>query len=262
MDSVNVNVSVLLCVYNGASTLKNCLDSLHNQEFNNYEIIVIDDGSTDDTWEILTNYVSDLLFYYKKENTGLTKSLNYGLSKCRGKYVARIDVDDISDRMRLKLQYAMAETEKCKFVTCYYNMMDAKSKATRLVEISSNMHENLLILRTRGTPFHHSTMFFNRDYVLAHGGYNVAYRTGQDFELWQRLITSENTQVVRQALVTVCVNQDNSITGRRSIGENLTLHYRIFYRAWSGNVVKALYFTVISVKPLRQIIKKCLQSLS
>ena len=232
---------------------------MQTQEFCDYEIIAVDDGSNDETWEILKNYESDRLFYYKKENTGLTKSLNYGLSKCRGKYVARIDVDDVSDSLRLQLQFTLAEKENCKFVTCHYNMIDAKLNTSRQVEISSNMHNHLLTLKTRGTPFHHSTMFFNRDYVLAHGGYNIAFRTGQDFELWQRLITGENTQVVKQALVTVWVNQDNSITGKRSIGENLTLHYRIFYRAWSGNVVKALYYTMVSVKPLRQIIKKCLQ---
>lgn len=258
METTDIKISFLLCVYNGADTLNTCIESLLRQDFEDFEAVIIDDGSDDETWQILRSYQSNRIRIFKKVNTGLTKSLNFGLALCRGKFVARIDADDISHPDRLRLQYIAALENDYKFVASSYIMKSYIDGTQDEVVLSPDVNAHVQTLRTLGTPFHHSTMLFDRSYVLQHGGYDISFRTGQDFELWQRLVTPANTNIVSQPLVTVTINQSNSITGRRTIMANLSLHFRIFSRVWTGNPLLTCYYTITSVKPLRQLVKKWL----
>ena len=100
-------VSVLMPVYNGALFLPDALDSILNQCYNNFEIIVIDDGSTDKTPEILHKFVQmdpRIKVFKHETNLGLTRSLNHGLAECKGKFVARHDTDDLSEPGRFACQ--------------------------------------------------------------------------------------------------------------------------------------------------------------
>lgn len=259
MDDTDVKISFLLCAYNSSKTITECINALLQQEFDHYEIVVIDDGSEDDTWAILQSFNDDRMRLYHKLNTGLTKSLNFGLAKCRGKYIARIDADDICKRNRLRLQYNAATENKFHFVASSYTELNASTKVKKEVILSKDVTEHVRTLQTLGTPFHHSTMFFNKDFILENGGYDISFVTGQDFELWQRLITPDNTTIVTEPLVEVTVGQSQSITGRRTILSNFALHWRVYFRAWQGNFFLATYHSINSIKPLRQLVKKCLK---
>ena len=93
-------ISVIVPVYNVEKYLRKCLDSIIEQQYSNIEVIVVDDGSTDNSREIIKEYVSgnDKIKYYKKENGGLSDARNYGVQKATGDYICFIDSDDYIDK--------------------------------------------------------------------------------------------------------------------------------------------------------------------
>jgi len=109
-------ISVLTTVYNGERFLKETIQSVLNQSFPDFEYIIIDDGSTDKTREIIESFNDKRIkYYYYGENKGyfnLHNVVNFGLSKCSGKYIARLDADDICYPKRLQVQYDYLEKNK------------------------------------------------------------------------------------------------------------------------------------------------------
>lgn len=105
-----ISISVLIPVYNGERFLQESLDSIYGQSFTDYEIIIIDDGSSDNTQGIIENQTDSRIKYYKNEhNMGIIASLNRGIELCQGKYIARMDADDIAEPERLKTQFGFLE---------------------------------------------------------------------------------------------------------------------------------------------------------
>ena len=98
-------ITVLMPVYNGEKYLRQAVDSILNQTFKDFEFLIINDGSTDKTLAILQEYKNKRVkIINNKKNIGLTKSLNKGLKLAKGKYIARMDADDISLSNRLRKQ--------------------------------------------------------------------------------------------------------------------------------------------------------------
>ncbi|NBJ94043.1 glycosyltransferase [Parablautia muri] len=106
-------ISVLMCVYDTpVNYLQEAIDSILNQNFSEWEMIIVDDGSNQQTVEVLKKYAkknNQIKIIRNKQNLGLTKSLNIGLKKCSGRYIARMDSDDISLVDRLNRQYKYME---------------------------------------------------------------------------------------------------------------------------------------------------------
>jgi len=106
-------ISVLLCVFNGEAYLAECLESILNQSFTNFEFIIVNDGSTDRSFEILTDFAQKdhrIKLINKIENSGITASVTEGLKHCRGKYIARMDQDDVSLPDRFLKQHLYLES--------------------------------------------------------------------------------------------------------------------------------------------------------
>ncbi|HFE9683147.1 TPA: glycosyltransferase family 2 protein [Clostridium perfringens] len=101
------NVSVIIPVYNAEKYIEKCINSLCNQTFDNYEIIIIDDGSSDNTELVVNKYKNRYKFikYYKKNNGGVSSARNYGLSVANGKYVIFVDSDDWCEKNLIEVAY-------------------------------------------------------------------------------------------------------------------------------------------------------------
>ena len=112
MDSnVKPLISVLMPVYNCSKYIYNSTISILNQTFSDFELIIIDDCSTDNTVDILKKFNDErIVLIVKQKNTGITNSLNYALDIAKGKYLARMDGDDISNIDRLEKQYEFMES--------------------------------------------------------------------------------------------------------------------------------------------------------
>ena len=99
-----------MSVYNGAKFLAEAIDSILAQTFTNFEFIIIDDASSDDSLHIINSYKdARIVLIQNNKNIGLTKSLNIGIAKAKGKYIARMDADDISMPKRLEKQFDFME---------------------------------------------------------------------------------------------------------------------------------------------------------
>lgn len=114
-------VSIIVPVYNVEKYLEKCLDSLVNQTLDSYEIIVVNDGSPDNSQEIIDKYVEKypgIVFAYKKKNGGLGDARNYGIDKARGEYIGFVDSDDWVDKKMFEAMYNMAKQENDDIVIC------------------------------------------------------------------------------------------------------------------------------------------------
>ena len=119
-------VSVILPVYNGAAYLKEAIDSILAQTFTDFELLVINDGSTDGSESIITSYTDKRVQHLKNErNSGLVFSLNRGVKEAKGTYIARMDADDVALPERLEKQLAYLQSNRADIVATRVKLIDA-----------------------------------------------------------------------------------------------------------------------------------------
>ena len=87
-------LSIIITAYNAEKTIERCINSILENEYNDYEIIVINDGSSDKTEKVIELFASDKIKYFSKKNTGVADSRNFGIEKAKGEYITFIDSDD------------------------------------------------------------------------------------------------------------------------------------------------------------------------
>ena len=118
-----MKISIIVPVYNVAEYLSKCLDSLVNQTFKSIEIIVVNDGSTDNSEEIVKEYQKKYTFikYYSKENGGLSSARNYGIQYAKGEYIAFVDSDDFIALNMMEKMYNEITVTKTDICVCEFN---------------------------------------------------------------------------------------------------------------------------------------------
>lgn len=185
-------ISVALSVYNGERYLAAALDSVLAQTFADFELLVLDDGSTDGTRAIVLAAaardarVRPIL----RENRGLVASLNELVAAARAPIVARMDADDICDPERFARQHAFLSAHpEVGLVGCWNAHIDAAGREAHVPGADHpTSHEAILAAMERGqTPFSHPTVMFRRAVMQDAGGYHPAFRHCEDFDLWLRL---------------------------------------------------------------------------
>ena len=178
-------VSVILSVCNGELHLKEAIDSILHQTYADFEFIIIDDGSTDATLEIIKSYNDARIKCVSNEkNIGLTKSLNRGVKEASGEYIARQDADDISLPQRLELQLHFLETHlQVALLGTGIYVVDAAGKEIEKRIMQPNPQASL----QRGNRIVHGSAMFRRGVVEEVGDYNEELKYAQDYELWLRM---------------------------------------------------------------------------
>jgi len=184
-------ISVIMSVFNGEEYLEESIKSILNQTFKDFEFIIVNDGSTNRTEEILEKYQSKdprIKIIVNEENIGLTKSLNKAIDISRGKYIARQDADDISLPQRLEKQVEFLETHneiKVLGTFGYKIDKDGDILAEQTLPISLEQIKKTLI---KTNPFIHSSVMMEKEIIDRVGKYNEKFRTSQDYELWFRIL--------------------------------------------------------------------------
>lgn len=185
-------VTILMSVYNGGKYLRQAIDSILNQTFEDFEFLIINDGSTDKTLEILQSYNDPRIkIVNNKKNIGLTKSLNKGINLARGQYIARMDADDISLPDRLQKQYQFLKNNKN--IGVVGSNMYLINQSGKKVGRNSKSQKHFLIKWKCfiGFPMSHPTIMAKTK-VLRTNLYNENFISSQDVELWSRLIFDKN----------------------------------------------------------------------
>ena len=125
MYVMNNPISVVMSVYNGEIYLYEAIESILNQTFTNFEFIIIDDGSTDNSAEIIKSYDDNRIVLIQQGNKGLAAALNEGIKIAKGKFIARMDADDISLPTRLETQIQFMEAH-LEYVSQDFGQYDGK----------------------------------------------------------------------------------------------------------------------------------------
>ena len=182
-------VSVLLCVFNGEKWLAECIESILHQTYKDFEFIIINDGSDDSSLTIIKKYalIDKRIKFFNQKNIGLTRSLNKGLKKAKGDWIARIDCDDIALPKRLELQLGYILKENVSAVGCQSILInDSYSKKRKFIVPTTN-NKIFNNLKRQKKFFSHSSVLFNRKIVLSLGGYRTFMHKSQDYDLWLRI---------------------------------------------------------------------------
>jgi glycosyltransferase involved in cell wall biosynthesis len=185
---MKVKITVLMSVYNGERYINEAINSILGQTLKKFEFLIINDGSTDRTSEILQKYDDPRIAVIdNKGNISLTKSLNKGLQIAQGEYIARQDADDISLPRRLEIQAEFLDKNPdCALVGCAYYKMDENGELCSLVEVlskDSDIREGL----KKQNWFGHGCIMMRKDAVQAVGGYDEKYKFAQDYDLWLKI---------------------------------------------------------------------------
>jgi glycosyltransferase involved in cell wall biosynthesis len=181
-------ISVLLAVHNGGELLDESIHSILAQTLTDFELLVIDDGSTDDSYDRAAAFKDPRVRILRNEvNIGLTRSLNRGLSEVHGEYVARQDADDISlqNRFEAQVQYLRAHPE---VVLVGTSAVRINPKGTMIGTNDMPVtHAAIRWASVVDNPFLHTSVMFRRAVVQEYGGYDEQYEVCQDYALWNRL---------------------------------------------------------------------------
>jgi glycosyltransferase involved in cell wall biosynthesis len=182
-------LSVVLPVYNGEAHLDEAIRSIRTQTFTDFEFIVIDDGSSDRTLEILEEHAreDERMRVRTRANRGLIDTLNEGLAMARGDLVARMDADDIALPARFERQVAhMSETPECVLLGSSFDFIDEAGAATRPYHCFIHDVTIRHALPIEGAVLHPAAIL-RRSAALRVGGYRPGYVAAEDYDLWHRL---------------------------------------------------------------------------
>jgi len=249
MNNNSPLVSVIMSVFNGEYLLDKSIESILNQTFTDFEFIIIDDGSTDRTPDIIKKYETDKrVIAIPQENIGLTKSLNKAIKIARGELIARQDADDIS--LKERLLYLVNEFKKNPtLVLCGTR---AVIRSGELCYESKMLDDNEILDKIYYyNPFIHSSVMFNKKKFIEIGMYDETYSTTQDYDAWLRLKKLGKIKIIDNVLVERVIN-DNSISKKkiidnvlveRVINDNSISKKKLFQQCINSFKIRRIYIS-------------------
>ncbi len=181
-------ISVVMSVYNGERYLRESIESILGQTYRNFEFIIINDGSTDSTREIILSYDDPrICLIDNEENIGLTRSLNKGLGIARGEYIARMDADDVSMLNRFESQLDFLNHHRdYAVVGTFLKAINEDSKVVFTIE-KPIWHADICEFLNKDNCIGHGSAMIRRKCLQDIGGYDESIDKSQDYELWLRI---------------------------------------------------------------------------
>ena len=225
MSKNNVNkdplVSVIMATYNGERFIAEAIQSVLDQTFKDFEFIIVDDGSTDTTEQLISSYQDQRIVYIKKENnTGIADSLNIGIDSAKGDYIARMDDDDVCMSTRLEKQLKVF-SENDKLILCGTSVFQ---KGVPEIRINPEKHEDIKTAMLFKNPITHPTVMF-RNELLSNYSYDANMVPSEDYDLWSRLIFEGEFYNIREPLLFYRYHKKSETATRRE--EQLNLNVKI-----------------------------------
>jgi glycosyltransferase involved in cell wall biosynthesis len=213
-------VSVVMGVHNGGRYLEGSLDSALAQDDVGLELVIVDDGSTDETASVLAGYAQrdPRVRVISQANAGLTRALVRGCAAARGEFIARQDADDLSLPGRFHAQAAaLAANPELALVSCWAECIGPEDELLYTIapELTDAEATRELLAGTHG-PIH-GTVMFRRTYYERVGGYRPAFYYAQDSDLWRRLAQHGGQGFVRRVLYRLRVHSASIGASRAAV---------------------------------------------
>ena len=205
-----------MSVYNGEKYLKQAVESILQQTFNDFEFIIINDGSTDKSLEILKEFErkDGRIKIISRGNRGLVYSLNEGIKNARGEYVARMDADDISRLERLEKQLRYMQENTLAICGTWAEGVDSHGMKIKDMDYPPRAN-NIKGFTLLHNPFIHPSVMFRKDVFEKVRGYRKIFNLAEDHELWTRMIFTYNADNIPERLLKYRLH-DGQITRRKN----------------------------------------------
>lgn len=213
-------ITILICIYNGEKYIQETLNSILNQSYQDFEVVVVLNCTNDRTIEKIKNINDSRIKIFETNICQLAFNLNYGLLKSNGDYIVRIDADDIAEPERLEKQLKILQEGKFDVVGSNLTYIDENSLIIgqkKYPETDNEIHKKIFYKN----PFAHPSIMYKKTSVLKVGGY-LNGKVSEDYDLWLRLMRDKNIKFY-------------------NIQENLT-RYRIHSNQVKGN--KLAYYEI------------------
>ncbi len=225
---MNPKVTVLIPVFNRAQFVDEAIRSVMEQDFADFEIVLADDGSTDATPRVLESWRQRdprVVVVTSPVNRGIPAALNLGLAHARGKYIARLDSDDLMMPRRLAEEAALLDARPDVAVaSCYFEVVDLEGRHVRIWRGDEPHEVTLLLLNFFNSVGGPQTMF-RRDDVIAEGGYSLDCPVSEDYEMFVRLLRRGRLETLPFVGVRKRTHADQSIL--RWAGERRVIWSRV-----------------------------------
>lgn len=203
-------ISVVMAVYNEKDYVSDAIESILSQEFHDFEFIIIDDGSNDSTRMIIAKYKDPRIRTYKQQNRGLPFSIARGVNLAKGKYIARIDGDDIAHKKRFSIQLDYLEKHKDVGMIGSYAYINDLSDGNTYVYKPPIDYKSIMIHMLRDNPMIHSSLMFRKTAYKKIGGYNPGIRLSEDYDLCIRMAEKYKICNLPEVLITRRVLKNHS----------------------------------------------------
>ena len=225
-------ISILLPVYNDEDFISKSISSVLKSTYKNFELIIINDGSTDKSPEIINHFKDSRIKLYDKNNSGLIESLNYGLTKCNSGIIMRMDGDDEISENKIELQLKSFLKSDSVLHGTGAEIINNDSKVLNKISVYEDHNDIINNLRSLNTSLIHPSIMFYKDIILKAGGYDSKFEVAEDYELYYRIsrigkITNINLPLLRLR------KNENNISKKRSSTQ--TLNTLIARKSYSEN---------------------------
>ncbi|MBS1605067.1 MAG: glycosyltransferase [Bacteroidetes bacterium] len=213
---MNPRVTVLMPAYNAEKYIKEAVRSVLEQSFTDFELLVVDDGSSDDTASVVEAFADERIRLVRQGRTGISPALNKGLELALGEFVCRFDADDVCLPHRLQLQVA--------FLDAHPGHLVVGSDAEYMAEDGEHLfrfrcagysHEEIVGGIYRHCPFIHSAVMYRKEAIRMAGGYSLLAHTFEDYLLWIRLVRIGKCANLDEPLIRVRINPASTTIDER-----------------------------------------------
>lgn len=225
-----MHVTVLMTVYNGSGTVRNAVASILNQTYSDWDFLIIDDCSTDGTWELLqaiAKHDSRVTIVRNLVRLGFAACLNIGWRRARGELIARMDADDFSfpQRLERQVEYMQAHPEVAVLGTGA-ELVDEHGRFI-CVAYRPEKHEIIIKKMYQENPFFHSSVMVRWSFYEALDGYDERWKRCEDMDLWMRAYRRFQFHNLRDALIKYRVKKKQTL---REIAERTFMFVLVAYR--------------------------------
>jgi len=257
LDNQNILISVVMSVYNGEDYLEEAIESILNQTYKNFEFIIIDDGSTDKSLGIIHRYkeLDDRIILISRENRGLIASLNEGIKKAKGKYIIRMDADDISMPNRFQEQFDFMELNQDVVLCGSFAEKFGIDKGIFLVPSSDKEIRETFVVHS---PFIHPSVIIRHSTVKENKIiYNDKYLHAEDYKFWLELLKIGKVHNIKKVLLRYRTSQDQ-ISNKYSKEQAYTSQKirREFIKDYLGQDIIENSINIETIKKLKSIKNK------
>jgi glycosyltransferase involved in cell wall biosynthesis len=247
-------ISVLMSAYNAEKYIGQAIQSVLSQTFSDFELIIINDGSIDRTENIVDGFKDDRIKYFTQINQGVSKSLNRGLKIANGKYIARLDADDICHPDRLEKQYKFME-ENPSYVVCgsYTEVIDDDGNFIYTYKDIPTTNEEIQIQFEYKNCIVNSSSFYKRENAISIGGYyEPIMQYFEDFMFFYNIIKTGKAYNFSEPLIKYRVTP-GSISSRTNNVRYNKLVLDVIHRGYITDNEKKILFTYRNKKAKKHI---------